>query len=347
MKRLKFTVRVESADKFKRLTKDIADSAITLLVVPSGVYFIHFDSQLYILKRLVMINSEPIPNPVAIRILKSDFLNLLIDGTLEFIIEDGELRLGYYNEKGKKLYGYNLTFQEDLLENYIDKINLFSELNTYPSIDFNGAKPIVRMAKSLGVPVCCDGQVIHLNAGALFVYQEFSGLRFTVNSKYLGLIIDHSNIVHSVREYLVMKSGDIVIAVHKLQDVGDSDYDSIKSKGSSHRITLDMSDLIFLAKKVKVTKGDFIFDMYRRKAKFISGTSVFIADLDIKDVKRVKYKDNPLKSIPIPTLKIPGAVFKSVFANFKAGTEVIINIKKDFVEVRYSNLIIVFSKEVV
>ncbi|MDQ9748915.1 hypothetical protein RFY98_20565, partial [Acinetobacter baumannii] len=72
-----FSVRIDSVDKFKTLVKEINDSSIVFLILKNEVHLIHADSGFYICKTLNLLLMDDLKSPIALRIAKDDFINLL------------------------------------------------------------------------------------------------------------------------------------------------------------------------------------------------------------------------------------------------------------------------------
>lgn len=351
-----FSVRIDSVDKFKTLVKEINDSSIVFLILKNEVHLIHADSGFYICKTLNLLLMDDLKSPIALRIAKDDFINLLNDGIIRFTLDyyTNKITLSYSDVYDKFLYQYTLPYQEDLLGNYIENLDAFLNYQEYPKISIKYVSTILKIAKTLQVPLKCDGDTLCVDTGNVFIYQKFQSQPFNVNSRLLWLLRSFSDIIYSVKEYFVVGMPDLIIAVNKYKVSGKHDFDFVTSGKSSYIVKFTLDNVIKMAKKLKLSTGRFTLNFRNSEAKFTSGDRAYSTVLNIiqsKTASSAQSFDDLLdlnqefKVATAPICKLPSNLFKGVFGNIPSNSAFTLFVKKSFIVMTCNELYIVFGKE--
>lgn len=358
---IKFSVQITKTDIIKTLLKDIASDYITLFVNRDIVYFVYKSPEVYLHRTCIILESNNLNNIVVMRIEKKDFMTLLNDGRLDFSIDSGRVNIDFYGENGGLNYSLDLGFQEDLLESYEDQIELFSRCKEYPEINLKGTEGVLKVCKSLGSPISCDGETVHANAKGIFIFSKYESEPFTINSKLLDSLRRVSSIVYSVKNYIVYNSDEICIAITKHRHIEGCEFDHVIKAKSSHMIKFNCQKMIGLVKKLKLGDGDFHIDFEKKIAYFTADNRLFKTPIDILETKTAKGNkeggldlstlnlSNTSASVLsskalLPTLVIPSLVLKGVLNNVIANDSIGIFIKKEFVVLKVNGVVCAFRK---
>ena len=353
---ISFEVLINNSDKFKTLIKEVNSEAITFLLTESTLYFIYLDTGFYVCKTLNTIDMRGYKNPVAIRIDKGDFINLLTDSKIEFTLnqEASRLILKYFDSKDELLYSYKLPYQPDLIGTYLDTLNSFSKFYDYPQIDFTKANTIIKIAKTLQLPISCDGTSLRVDNGNMFVYQPFESMPFNINSKLLYLLRSYSNKVYVIKEYFAVVIEDVIIAVNRYKSAGKHDFEYIRDSKSSFIIKFNLSNVIKLSKKIKLSAGEFFLNFNKKIAYFESNGKEYEAKFTVTNTKssvaKMSFEEYMMSggvNQTLPEFKLPNALFRGVFSNINHNSELTLYVKKSFVTIICENLYVVIGKSMV
>lgn len=350
---ISFSILINNSDQFKNLVKEVNGAALTFLILQDTVYFIHMDTGFYVCKAIEVYDMTGFKEPIALRIDKKDFMKLLTDCVIEFTLnqKDSRLSLTYYNDKSELLYKYTLPYQQDLISNYLENLQAFSNYSEYPSIDMNGLFTIIKIAKSLQTSVRCDGESICIDNNNVYIYQDYKSVPFNVNSRLLYLLRTYSSKIYVIKEYFVVSMEDVVIAVNRYKSAGQHDFQFIKNSKSSFKIRFDLKNVIRLAKKLGLQSGNFILDFNRKMASFENDNKVFATNFTVLDTKSAVSKMSLEQfmesgaSSELPIFRLPGSLFKGVFGNLSMNSPLTLYVKKSFIVIACEGLYIVFGKD--
>lgn len=348
-----FSIKIDKADQFNTLMKEVNGDALTFLILQDVMYFIHMDSGFYVCKAMNILEMYGFKEPIALRIDKKDFMKLLTDCIIEFTLNQttNKLTLTYLNEKEELLYKYELPYQPDLIGLYIDNLQAFGNYKEYPFIDITNITTILKIAKSLQTTLRCDGESLCVDNGNIYIYQEYKGIPFNVNSRLLYLLRSYSQRVYVIKEFFVVVMKDVIVAVNRYKTSGKHDFKFIKESKSSFKIKFDLKNVVKLAKKLKLQSGNFILDFNKKIATFEDNNKLFSTNFSILDMKSAASKMSIEQfmesgfSSDLPVLRLPGVLFKGVFGNITRGDSLILSVKKSFVVIRCEGLYIVFGKD--
>lgn len=357
---IRFSIYVNKENPLEQLLKSIDEEYLTLLINDNSVYFIVNSAEYYVHSGFNIIDSTNLDEVKVIRINRKKFLELLTQGKIVFFIEDNFIKIDFYDDV---LYAHSLKvrYQEALFEKYINSLKLFLSADEYPLLKLRGVDDVVRIAKTLGTSVTCSNDVMQVNAkGGVFIYKEFEGAEFTVNSALLQLLMRYSLDLRNVNNYLVYHNEGTCVAVRKMSLQPGSSYDYVMEQPSSHKILFKMTRMLNLGKKLKLTDGDLYLDLDKNlvtyKEEFAESTTniEILEKVSAKDKKTmsqgIKLDLNnkaPVKVSKYPTIKIPNIVVKSILKNLKGSDVITIYIKKNFIFMDCNGVKIVFRKTVI
>lgn len=358
---IKFSVQITKTDIIKTLLKDIASDYITLFVERDLVYFVYKSPEVYMHRVCVVLEANNLNDIIVMRIEKKDFMTLLSDGRLDFSIDNNRVNIDFYDEKGGLNYSLDLGFQEDLFESYAEQIELFSRCKEYPEINLKGTEGIIKICKSLGTSMSCDGETVHANTKGIFIFSKYESQPFTVNSKLLDSIRRVSTLVYSVKNYIVYNSDELCIAITKNRHVEGCEFEHVTQAKSSHMIKFNCQKMIGLVKKLKLGDGDFHIDFEKKIAYFTAENRLFKTPIEVLETKTAKgNKEGGLdlsnlnlntvsasvlsSKATLPTLIIPSLVLKGVLNNIIANEGITILIKKEFVVLKVNGVVCAFRK---
>lgn len=367
-----FTVNIDKIDKLKSLMKEAQGDYLTLLATPTTVYFVYDSAELYMHHSFNVLSRYNVDGGKILRIEKKEFLDLAVEGTAKFIIEESKITIEFYYKDNPELmlYSYSTPYQEDLLDKYLSKIELFGNVRDYPRVELANSLEIVKIAKTLGTAVVCGKQYSQVAARGVFIFKEDKSEEFTVNARMLDLLLKFDTIVYNVSNYIVYSKDDTCIAVTKYRHVPSDEFEFIKRQPSTHRIEFKCNNMLSLVKKLKLSDGEFYFDFDKSNCTFEKGKKIYTTPLtilklqnakDAKEEKKVQetgsldfdlenfnMNDNTvalgMEGRKEPRIKVPDVILKGVLGNLKIHDSIVMFIKKRFVLMKCGNVSVVFGR---
>ncbi|WP_394862082.1 hypothetical protein [Paraclostridium bifermentans] len=357
---IRFSVYVNKDNPLEQLLKSVDEEYLTLLINEKSVYFIVNSAEYYVHSGLNIIDSTNLDEVKVIRINRKKFLELLTQGKLVFVIEDNKIKIDFYKDV---VYAHTLKvrYQEALFEKYVNSLKLFLSADEYPLLRLKGVDEVVRIAKTLGASITCSNNVMQVNAkGGVFIFKEFDGAEFTINSAYLQLLMKHSLDLRNVNNYLVYHNEGTCIAVRKMSLQPNSSYDYIIEQPSSHKIIFKMTSMLELGRKLKLIDGDLILNLDKNVVTYVEEFSEATTNIEI--LEKVSARDKktlsqgikldltnkaPVKVSKYPTIKIPNVVVKSILKNLKGSDVITLYIKKNFIFMDCNGVKLAFRKDII
>lgn len=354
---MRFTIYVNENSPLENLLKSVDEEYITLLINNESVYFILDSSEYYLHSGFNIIDSSDITGMRVVRINRKKFVELLTQGKIIFTFIDNKIKIDFHNDV---LYAYSLTvnYQEELFEKYMNSIQLFVTADQYPKIKLSNVGNIVRIAKTLGSTVTCSDNVLQVNVrDGVFIYKEFEGPDFTINSALLQMILRYSLELRNVNNYLVYQNEGTCVAVRKTGLQPGFDLDYVTKQPSSHKVRFKMTHMLTLGKKLRLVDGDLLLNMdkhtvtYREKFSSTTTNIEVLEKVSAKDKKTETKgitlnlgKTSPVKVSKYPTIKIPHVVVKSILKNLQTNDVITLYVKKQFILIDCDGVKIVFRK---
>lgn len=358
-----FRVNVTKSEVLKTLLKDVASDYITLFLNKSALFFVYKSKEIYIHRQLPVLESNGLKSDdmKIMRIDKKDFLGLLNDGGLTFTIEDNMVRIDYHNENGGINYSLRIGYQEDLYENYADSVELFASASEYPEVKLEGLGSMLKVAKSLGTTISCDNNVVSVNARGVFIFKEFESCNYTINSKHLDMLRRIAPKANSVKNYIAYHTDEMCVAITKHRHVEGTEYNFIRGAKSSHKVTFRCNKMLSLVKKLKLSEGEFLLDLEKKEAKFITEKKEFMTDIEVEALLTAKAKKSLeaedfvldltntqgasiIKERTIPVITIPPTILKGVLNNININDRITLYIKKQFIVLEVNGIWVAFGK---
>ncbi|GAA0101663.1 hypothetical protein UT300012_23780 [Paraclostridium bifermentans] len=368
-----FTIKIDNIDKLKSLMKEAQGDYLTLLATSNMVYFVYDSPELYLHHSFVVLSRYNVDGGKIVRISKKEFLNLIVEGTAKFVINESTITVEFYHKDStdKMMYSYTAPYQEDLLDKYLDKIDLFSNVKEYPRIELANSLEIVKIAKTLGTTVVCGKTHSQVSARGVFIFKEDKSEEFTVGARMLDLLLKFSTSVYNVSNYIVYSKDDTCIAVVKHRHVPGEEFDFVKKQPSTHRVEFKCNHMLTLAKKLKLTEGEFYIDFDSQTSTFVQDKVAYTTPISVikmqnaKDRKQEKELEEKGSlefdltnfsmsndSIALasearrePKIRVPDVVLKGVLSNLNIHDSVVMFIKKRFILMECGKVNVAFRRE--
>ena len=367
-----FTVNIDKIDRLKSLMKEAQGDYLTLLATSNTVYFVYDSVELYIHHSFNVLSRYNVDGGKILRIDKKEFLDLVVEGTAKFTITDNMITIEFYHKDNPDymLYSFSSPYQEDLLDKYMNKIELFSNVKDYPRVELANSLEIVKIAKSLGTSVVCGRNYSQVQARGVFIFKEDKCEEFTVGARMLDLLLKFDTTVYNVSNYIVYNKDDTCIAVTKYRHIPSDEFEFVKKQPSSHKIEFKCNSMLTLIKRLKLSEGEFYFDFDKSNCTFIKDKKVYTTPITIIKLQNAKDKREEKKleeegSIAFdldslnmndntialgmegrkePRVRIPNLVLKGVLGNLKIHDTLTMYIKKQFVLLVCGSVKVVFSR---
>lgn len=367
---IQVTISVSNMDKLKSLIKEAQGDFITLLFTPQEVYFVYNSTSLYIHHSFDVISRYNMTDSRIVRIDKKEFLDLIVEGNLTFNITPSEIKMDFYGKDDLtlKLYSFKTLYQEDLIDTYVSKIELFSDIQDYPRIELAKSLEIVKIAKTLGTTVACGKEYSQVNAKGVFIFKEDKSMDFTVDARMLDLLLKFGTYVYNVSNYIVYSKDSTCIAVVKHRHIENQEFEYINKQPSFYKIEFKCNHMLTLIKKLKLKEGTFYFDFENQECVFTKDRKSYTTPLNIIKSQSSKKKkaseevveDFDLGSLDlsgnssksslfinedsIPKLMIPDLVLKGVLNNLKIHDTLVCFIKKRFILLKVGEVSVAFRR---
>ena len=211
-----FSIKIDKCETLRSLANQIDDDMMTLLLTRDELNFVYKNNEIYLQLKYDIISRSGIGDTefVILRIDKKDFLAVLCEGVITFLVDHDKVTIEFYGNKNEVNYSLSLPFQEDLLSKYVDYLELFHNCTDYPKINLVPAGDILRIARYIGLSVSSDNNYMSINNNKnLVIYKQIENPDFTANHKYLNLIRNVSGKAYAVKNYVVYRSENLCIAI--------------------------------------------------------------------------------------------------------------------------------------
>lgn len=369
---IQITVNVSNIDKLKSLMKEAQGDFLTLLFTPHEVYFVYNSNSLYIHHSFDVVSKYNMKDSRILRIDKKEFLDLIVEGNVTFNITPSEIKMDFYGKDDLtlKLYSFSTAYQEDLLDAYMSKIELFSDVKEYPRIELAKSLDIVKIAKTLGTTVACGTEYSQVNARGVFIFKEDKSMNFTVDARMLDLLLKFGTYVYNVSNYIVYSKDSTCVAVVKHRHVENQEFEYIKNQPSFYRIEFKCNNMLTLIKKLKLKEGTFYFDFENQECVFSKDRKNYTTPLSIikaQSSKKKKASEEVVDSFDldsfdfsdtgasaksslfkeednIPKLLIPDVILKGVLNNLRIHDTLVCFIKKRFILLKVGDVSVAFRR---
>lgn len=376
-----FSIKIDKCETLRSLANQIDDDMMTLLLTRDELNFVYKNNEIYLQLKYDIISRSGIGDTefVILRIDKKDFLAVLCEGVITFLVDHDKVTIEFYGNKNEVNYSLSLPFQEDLLSKYVDYLELFHNCTDYPKINLVPAGDILRIARYIGLSVSSDNNYMSINNNKnLVIYKQIENPDFTANHKYLNLIRNVSGKAYAVKNYVVYRSENLCIAITRQVHVSQfSGSDNIaefnKRTKPLLRVKFKCNNLSVITKKLKVNEGDLYLDLNEGRLEFLAGRNkVFATPIEVKKLKNYKelaeqktakldfdaesffsnFDDNNLgltlaeeKKPTYPKIKIPSDVVRGVFNALNYDDYIDLAVKRDYYIIKIETLSIIFGRE--
>ena len=376
-----FSIKIDKCETLRSLANQIDDDMMTLLLTRDELNFVYKNNEIYLQLKYDIISRSGIGDTefVILRIDKKDFLAVLCEGVITFLVDHDKVTIEFYGNKNEVNYSLSLPFQEDLLSKYVDYLELFHNCTDYPKINLVPAGDILRIARYIGLSVSSDNNYMSINNNKnLVIYKQIENPDFTANHKYLNLIRNVSGKAYAVKNYVVYRSENLCIAITRQVHVSQfSGSDNIaefnKRTKPLLRVKFKCNNLSVITKKLKVNEGDLYLDLNEGRLEFLAGRNkVFATPIEVKKLKNYKelaeqktakldfdaesffanFDDNDLgltlaeeKKPTYPKIKIPSDVVRGVFNALNYDDYIDLAVKRDYYIIKIETLNVIFGRE--
>lgn len=376
-----FSIKIDKCETLRSLANQIDDDMMTLLLTRDELNFVYKNNEIYLQLKYDIISRSGIGDTefVILRIDKKDFLAVLCEGVITFLVDHDIVTIEFYGNKNEVNYSLSLPFQEDLLSKYVDYLELFHNCTDYPKINLVPAGDILRIARYIGLSVSSDNNYMSINNNKnLVIYKQIENPDFTANHKYLNLIRNVSGKAYAVKNYVVYRSENLCIAITRQVHVSQfSGSDNIaefnKRTKPLLRVKFRCNNLSVITKKLKVNEGDLYLDLNEGRLEFLAGRNkVFATPIEVKKLKNYKelaeqktakldfdaesffsnFDDDDLgltlaeeKKPTYPKIKIPSDVVRGVFNALNYDDYIDLAVKRDYYIIKIETLSIIFGRE--
>lgn len=376
-----FSIKIDKCETLRSLANQIDDNMMTLLLTRDELNFVYKNNEIYLQLKYDIISRSGISDTefVILRIDKKDFLAVLCEGVITFLVEHDKVTIEFYGNKNEMNYSLSLPFQEDLLSKYVGYLELFHNCTDYPKVNLVPAGDILRIARYIGLSVSSDNNYMSINNNKnLVIYKQIENPDFTANHKYLNLIRNVSGKAYAVKNYIVYRSENLCIAITRQVHVSQfSGSDNIaefnKRTKPLLRVKFRCNNLSVITKKLKVNEGDLYLDLNEGRLEFLAGKNkVFATPIEVRKLKNYKelaeqktakldfdaesffanFDDNDLgltlaeeKKPTYPKIKIPSDVVRGVFNALNYEDYIDLAVKRDYYIIKIESLNIIFGRE--
>ncbi|WP_304427900.1 hypothetical protein [uncultured Clostridium sp.] len=365
---VKFVINIPKTNDLKKLLSIAIDEYTTVLVTRTSCYFILNSSELYMHKAFPLLTSENIEEGLSFRVNRKQLNNMLIDGFIEFLIDDEDISLNFKNKENKLKYSMTVVNQKGYDELIFRKMRLIASCQDYEMIDLNSIRRLIRVATNLGLAIGVDSGYAYAMSRTFSCFKKCNLPGFSASSKSLLMLLKFSNTVYNVQNYLIhdFEGEAVVITKHKYAPSFDIAF-ALKQK-SSHRVELKINNILELCAKVDKSDGTFILDVEHKKAIFEKEKVKYSTPLDILDIKSARQvkKDKEDTSIEdlldkidlnndaidmsyslhlTPKVEVPTIVLTRLIPALGLKEMATISYKKTFMQVENANTYVIFPRK--
>lgn len=366
---IKFTVNTMNSGKLKTLLGINVDDYVTLFVTKSMCYFILNSMEIYLHKAMPILLSDNLNETFSIRVERKKLYNLLIDGYMVFLIDEDTVTITFKNTENKPKYSIDIIHQKAFNEVLFNKMNLITKCHEYPEMTLTAIKSLSRVASNLGLPIGVSNGYAHAGNRMFSCFTQASIPDFAVNSRLLVLLLKFTDRVYNVQNYLIYDEEGTAIVLTKYKDIGYFDTEFVLKQKSSHRVVLNLENIIDLCGRVEKSDGTFILDVENSTAKFEKDKVSYSTPVDILDIKSAskKKKDEKEKNASlediiagidfnsdgaismsehnVPTVEIPTIVLTRLLPAMGLKKLVTISYKKTFMQVNSGKTYVTFARK--
>ena len=370
---VKFTVSVNKETNLKSLLSIGLESYVTVFVTKTSCYFILNSAEIYLHKALPILSSDSLEEALSFRLERKQLNNMLIDGFMEFLVDDEDITINFKNVESHLKYSMTVINQKGYDELIFQKMRLIADCEDYPLINLAPIRSLIRVANNLGLPIGVENGYAYAMSKNFSCFKKTSLPEFSASSKMLALLLKFSTQVHNVQNYLIHDEDGtaIVISKHKYAPAFDIVF-ALKQK-SSHRVNLKIDNIIGLCAKVDKTDGTFLLDVENEKATFVKDKVTYMTPLDIIDIRSVyqrkKQREEIKKEAEVsidslldninpeaesvmllsehltPRVEVPIIVLTRLMPALGLKESAIISYKKTFMQVEHNDTYVIFTRK--
>jgi len=369
---IRFSINILDEKDTKSFLKNMVSDYITVFASEKVCYFIGMNAAVYAHEAFEVLTSKNLSSLHIFRIPKRRFIALLVEGVVEFEVEDESVLMKFKNLKGSEVYSYKCKLQADTLKKYQEKIQLLEQALQYPRIKLEPLGRIAAIASKLNTGVSSSEDYTYIQLPDMIIFKESDIGRLSLDGKLLYYVLRLGGDVYNAKNYLVLKKGNRSMIVTQRRYNAEVEVDFIMNKPYAYKVDVKLNNMIDLCKKIDLNLGKFIIDFNNSQCKYIeegeyNSYSSKIEVLDVESSKINKAKEvsvddftdlnlfeddsvvdtNQMKmnmDISIPSLVIPSNVLKNILSCFSSLVVVEFTIKKDFVIIKVGELYITFRR---
>lgn len=365
---IKFTVSTMNYTELKTLLSVNIDDYVTVFLTKTSCYFILNSMEIYLHKGLPIIVSDNLEESMAFRVDRKKLLNLLIEGSITFLVGDDIISITFKDTESKTRYTMDVVHQTGFNETILNKMRLITQSYQYESVSIERLKSLARVSSNLNLPITVSGGYAHAGNREFSCFSKVDLPDFAVNSRLLTLMLKFTKKAYNVQNYLIHDEDGMAIVLAKYRQFTQFDINFITRQKSSHKVVLHIDNLIELCNKVDKTDGRFLLDVENSVARFEKDKVIYSTPLkviNVKSAKKVKQDrevsnesvEDLLKNIDlsgnsvmsmsehnVPPVEIPIIVLTKLLPALGLKKMASISYKKTFMELNGGSTYITFAR---
>ena len=364
------TVNIKNTDKIKSFTK-LSTSTDTILLVYGGrLNFISDDLEVCAIMGFPILSNSGIGDLAHFKIPTVKLNPLLVESTLKITFGNGRILLEF-SQDNRDLYSISFDHRLYDLSDLYPKLEILDDVVETDNVyDLNNFGIISRICKSTNISPYFSGVSCDLRGAGYVVYKEVKIPQMKLSAPVFSLLYTHSSKFILARNVVAVRVEelDLVILARKnnvrINDFENgtsaTDYEYIRSKGSSTKIRFSLDNILVLSKKVKLNDGDFYLDFHNKQVIFNDNGYEYTSTIDILGIESTNkdYLNDSASTAPslpgekvkekkkLPKFKIPAHVLSKVLTKLSPGTKLVLEVKKDCICLDCDTIYIVFGKEI-
>ena len=246
---------------------------------------------------------------VSFRVSRSLFSKLVINGTIEFEIND-TISCTIYKGNGKKFVQFSFVKQEVFTSIFADKIKCLSRLKDAVFVDMSRLGALLQIAKGYqSIISFSNGYASTKLPGRGKIFERFeSEVNFAVQSQALARLLSQSSRLFSIESYLGISVHGLSVLHPKSVMDDNEDFYYLDEQKSAFICDLDIETLLQVINSLKPKCDSITMDLVLGNALINEGGNLISIPLDVSNVQcSMGYK---LKTFDLSIILISGVFSK-------------------------------------
>lgn len=258
--RIKINTNGNIESNIKKFLKWTDSSFVDVYISEYILYMVIESTEQSAVYPAVVLEQDDYTDDVFIRVDKIKLYNLLIKGSLEFVI-DSKITLYFYNEFDTEEYSLRIPKQTMDVRAVRDAVNIVLDTKNYDPITNPKASTLARIGRNLRQPVSISNNIGVVRSPSVIVYQQIKSDNITLSADVFYKMCSETGSMYHIGNRIVLTAENGVNYIaRKIRGIDLDDFNVIIKAPAQYYIECNMSMLISLIKKADLRIGNLVID---------------------------------------------------------------------------------------